>query len=252
MSDPFRFTTIAHAGRALLGPLSLVSVDALLDALAPAGGGAARPRVLDVGCGKGEILLRAMRRFGATGTGVEPNPTFAADARAAAHARGLGADLVLHEAPFADAPLAGATFEVAVCTGAAHAFGGAAEVLAGLARLVPAGGAALFGCGYWRQAPAPEYLAAFGGSADELLPLDLTVALPAAHGWTVVTTHASTTDEWDDYEGGYARNVREWLAAHPADADAPAFRQRIETWNAAYGRWGRDTMGFVTLALRRG
>ena len=30
MTDPFRFTTIGHAGRALLGPLSPESVDGLL------------------------------------------------------------------------------------------------------------------------------------------------------------------------------------------------------------------------------
>ncbi len=82
-------------------------------------------------------------------------------------------------------------------------------------------------------------------------PLDATLALPAAHGWAVSAHHVSTPVEWDEYEGVYARNMRAWLAAHPSDPDVQAFRRRIETWNGAYERWGRDTMGFVTLVLSR-
>jgi hypothetical protein len=46
--------------------------------------------------------------------------------------------------------------------------------------------------------------------------------------------------------------MHRWLDAHPDDPDAPAFRARIEAWSAAYARWGRETMGFVTLVLARG
>jgi len=251
VSGPFRFTTLAHAKRTLLGPLSPQSVDALLSGITIQRPPLARARVLDVGCGKGEILLRAMRRFGATGTGIEPNPAFAAEVRARARGLGIESDLVLHETPVAEAPLDGATFDLGICTGSAHAFGDTPDALAALARLVPKGGWSLFGTGFWEQPPAEEYLSAFGGSADELRPLEVTLALPAEAGWTVLSYHESTPFEWDEYEGSYAASVREWLAANPSDPEAEPFRQRIETWNTAYDRWGRDTMGFVTAVMRR-
>lgn len=251
MSGPFRFTTLAHAERTLLGPLSPESVDALLSGITIQRPPLTRARVLDVGCGKGEILLRAMRRFGATGTGIEPNPAFAAEVLARARAQGLEGDLVLHETPVAAAPIDGATFDLGICTGASHAFGDTPDALAALARLVPKGGWGVFGAGYWKREPDAEYLAAFGGSADELRPLEVTLALPAEAGWTVLSYHASTPPEWDEYEGSYAGSMRAWLAANPADPDAEPFRRRIETWNAAYQRWGRDTMGFVTMVMRR-
>lgn len=250
-TDPYRFTTLAHAGRALLGPLAPASVDRLLGAVSSARWPLPRGRVVDVGCGKGEVLLRAMKRFGAHGTGIEPNPAFAAAALERARELGLAPDLVLHEATLDRVPLAGAAFELAICTGAAHAFGDSAQALAGLARLVPRGGAALFGTAFWQQRPDPEYLDAFGGAESEAERLDATLALPAAHGWAVSAHHVSTREEWDEYEGGYARNVRAWLAAHPADPDAEGFRRRIDAWSRAYERWGRETMGFVTLVLSR-
>jgi hypothetical protein len=51
----YRFTAIAHAGRDLLDPVTAAAVDAM--------------------------LACALERPGGRGTGVEPNPAFAADAR---------------------------------------------------------------------------------------------------------------------------------------------------------------------------
>jgi len=247
----FRFTTIAHAGRALLGPLSAESVEGLLASIDLRPPGGERAAVLDVGCGKGEILVRAMRRFGATGTGVDPNPAFLSEAKARAAGVALQDDIDLRCATFDEAGLPPGAFDLAICTGATHAFGDLGAALAGLAGLVRGHGWAMLGHGYWRREPAAEYLAAFGGSADELAPLEATLGAAAGSGWTLAAHHVSTPAEWDDYELAYAATMRAWLGADPDDPDAPAFRARIETWSAAYDRWGRGTMGFVTMLLRR-
>lgn len=225
------------------------SVDALLDWIRP---GADPTRVLDVGCGKGEILVRALARLGGTGLGLEPNPAFAADARARANDR-LAPDTVrILEVRFEDADLPDRAFTLGICTGSLHAFGDWRAALDGMARLVTPDGWALLGPGYWKRLPAPEYLAALGGREDEMLSLPGTLAMAGAAGWSVHACHESSTSDWDAYEHAYAARMHEWCDAHPRDIDAVPFRQRIESWAAAYRRWGRDTMGCALLLLRRG
>lgn len=247
--DRFRFTTLAHAGRDVLGPVRVASVDAMLAHLVDGG---ARGGVLDVGCGKGEILVRALERLAGTGVGIEPNPAFASEARARIDARLGGDRAVVHLATYADAPLSAARFGVVICTGSLHAFGDWQATLAAQARLVEPGGWALLAPGYWRRPPHPDYLASFGGAASEQCSLPDTLALAERAGWRVIAHHASTLDEWDEYEHAYAGNVRQWCDTNPADPDAASFRERIERWASAYARWGRDTMGYALLLLQRG
>lgn len=248
--DPFKFTTIAHHGRELLGPVSSETYDELLAQVTLEPPVHDRARVLDVGCGKGEMLVRAMTRFGCEGVGVEPNPTFFAESRMRSRTRVPMRDLTLHALPFERAPVPHGRFDLGICAGALHAFGGYAPALSRLVQLVRSRGWALVGAGYWKREPEDEYLAAFGGTREEMVSLAATLQAPLEHRWRVVTHHLSTAKEWDDYEFDYAAAMRRWLSARPNDADAAAFSERIERWTAAYERWGRDTMGYALILLR--
>jgi len=106
--------------------------------------------VLDLGCGWGELMMRAVEASGsgARGVGIDNDEQVLARARALAAARGLDrrVDFVRAES---------ATWEQqadrVLCIGASHAWAGLEQALRALGRVVRPGGRVLFGEGCWES-----------------------------------------------------------------------------------------------------
>lgn len=71
--DRFKFTTIAHRHHAICNPISSESLDAVLAELTLG----PEDTAIDIGCGKGEALIRLGERYWARGVGLDVNPTHA-------------------------------------------------------------------------------------------------------------------------------------------------------------------------------
>jgi SAM-dependent methyltransferase len=231
---------------ALWNPLPEAATFALVDALDVA----SSARILDVGCGRAELLIRLVARTGAHGVGVDPWPHAVATARAAAAERVDPSRLELREQTFDAASFGDASIDVALCVGATHAMGGLSGTLRTFARLLVPGGTAIVGEGHWLREPDAAYLAFLDAKRDDFLDHAGNLALARDAGFDVVRALVSSKEDFDAYEIPYAENVERWCADHPDDPDADAFRTRIRAWRAAYLRWGRDTLGFALYMLR--
>ncbi len=244
---PMKFTTVAHADHDLLSPLSMEKIARVIELMDLDPGA----RVLDVGCGKAELLIRLVERYGAHAVGIDPNRAFLAEARATARRRVPGADLAFHPVAMADYTAVPGSFDLACCLGATQAFGDLGSTLGALRALVRPGGQILIGEGYWRRPPGAGYLEVLEAEPEELSDHAGNVAAGEAAGLICLYSLAASEDEWDHYEGLYLRAVERWLAWHPEDPDAAPFRARIRRWRDAYLRWGRDTLGFGLYLFRR-
>ncbi len=236
-----KFSRIAHEGIAFAAPVSeakLADVEALL-ALRPGGA------VLDIGCGRAEWLIRLVERYAARGTGVDLSPGALSEARAAAAERTGGGSLDLREQDARAFDAAPASFDLALCVGSTHALGGYRATLRAFGRWVKPGGHVVVGEGFWQREPDPAYLECFGGRREELATHADNVAAALEEGLVPLYAAVSSPDDWDRYEGRYARNVELYTLAHPDDPDVPAMRDRIRRWRDGYVRWGRETMGFA-------
>ncbi len=221
-------------------PLSEAHAELLLDRMALDGG-----ELADLGCGWGELLLRAVARTpGLRGTGVDTDGTSLARGRAAARERGLDRRVEFVEADAAtwDVPAARA-----FCIGASHAFGSTKAALEGLAGAVPSG-RLLYGDGYWATAPGPAAQEIFG---PDVLTLPELLDAAAGAGWRVL--HFSTADrlEWDDFESTSRAAWAEWLLAHPADPRAADVREWLDRRLREYVVDYRGVLGFTYLVLGR-
>jgi SAM-dependent methyltransferase len=186
-------------------------------------------RVLDLGCGWGELLLRAVAGSGAgvTGVGVDTNDEDLRRGRRYAAERSL---------------------QDRVRVGASHAFGGTVNALSGLAGLVPPGGRLLYGDLCWERTPTKEAADIFG---EEATSLSVLVERARTAGWRVL--HVSTVDqrEWDDFESTWRAGRQEWLLGHPDDPRAPGLRAEIDAQLRSYVDVYRGVLGFAYLVLGR-
>lgn len=238
--DAMRFSTLAHGAHDLCNPLDAATLDLACERLGLAQG----DPVIDVGCGKGELLVRLAERRSTRGVGLEMNPAHVADGRRRAEARAVTDRVTFVETDATRYAAEPGSFAAALCIGATHALGGHRETLIALRAWLRPGGRMLIGEGYWRREPAAGYLAVLGATRDDHGTHADNLALGAACGLRPIESWESGVAAWDRYEDLYAETALAYAHAHPDDPDAPAIIERVHRWRDAYRRWGRDTLGF--------
>jgi SAM-dependent methyltransferase len=223
-------------------PLSEEHAALLLERL----GLASAREILDLGCGWGELLLRAVEAGGdaTTGIGVDSDLAVLERGRATAARRGL-----TKRVTFCRREAEGWTerAERVLCVGASHALGGTEHALAALAHVVAPGGRLLYGDGCWEGTPTPAAAALFA----EVLPIEAIVESAGSAGWRIL--HLSTADqrEWDDFEGTWRVAREEWLLANPAHERATDLRIELDELLRRYVTEYRGILGFAYLVLAR-
>ena len=225
------YTRIAHTGMAIMNPIPAAKLDEIVALLELP----ARGRVVDLGCGKGDLLARIARRYDVDAVGIDRDAQLLAEAPPGINVivadietwnRGRGAfDLV--------------------------ASVGSPAQLSSLAGLVRPGGLVLYGDGYWRGEPSSEYLDALGAKREELDDYAGTVRRGEELGLTPVYAVTASIDDFDRYEWSWSLNGERYAGEHP---DEPGVEEFLEWIRAGRRRYvelgGRHTLGFGLFLFR--
>lgn len=241
--DRQTISLLAHADHPIAAPLEDESVRRLLASAVRRGD----ERVLDLGCGEGGWLLRALGEHpGVTAEGIDISAPALERAGRNAREAGVAGRLTLHRSEAAEFT-AGQPFDVVLSVGATHAFGGLAATLDAARKLLAPGGSVLVGDAYWRAEPSPLAREVLGDYRD----LTSTVDRVRATGWTPVYAHASTRHELDDYEWRWTGSLSRWALDHPGHPDSEAALAAADTHREEWLHGYRDSFGFLCLVLRR-
>lgn len=239
---------LAHSEHPIASPLSDARVDRLLDRTT---GG--RRSVLDLGCGDGTWLLRALdREPGLTAVGVDTSDVGFEETLAEAAAAGVADRLTLVQGDVREYT-SETPFDAVLSVGAAYAFGGLGPTLEAARSHLATDGLLLLGDCFWPAPPTAAVLDGLGGlSADEYLDLPGTVGLVTRHGWATVHGHVSTQEEWDDYEWAWTGAPARWAVENPGHPEAREVLRAVEEHRDGWLRGYRGGLGFVTLVLHPG
>jgi hypothetical protein len=248
--DRSAVSEIAHGDLALLDPIGVEQLDDVIEAMnLPAGA-----QAVDIGCGRGEALVRIWERWAACGTGIDLYAPYIEDARRAAQRRVPTGGVRFEVADARSHPFPPEQCDLAMAIGATHALGGdwrdAIRALAGLVH--PRGGLVLLGEGFWRQEPLEPYLEALGATEDELPDHFTLVEFAAQEGLDLIASAMTTDEEWERYERTLIDNGERWADAHPDHELASEMRSYVQAARDRLdGPGGRDTLGFGLFLFAR-
>lgn len=239
---------ISEAGHRILDPLT----DAQLQLLGQVCRVGAGTRVLDLACGKGELLCRWAQQFGSGGVGVDLSEVFLAAARVRATELGVAA-LVDFEVGDAGAYRAEpAAFDVASCLGATWIGGGVTGTIGLLRPTLRTGGLILIGEPYWVEPPPDEAYAALGVAPGDVETLPGLLDAFTDAGTELVEMVLADGASWDRYVAAQWWTLREWLDSHAGDPRSAQVRDFLDSSRRSYLTCQRRYLGWGVFVLRPG
>ena len=246
--DTLKFYNITHREHMVCNPTSEEKLTRLVELLRLP----THAQVVDIACGKGEFLIRLAETYGVRGAGIDISPFYIADAKRRLEMRASTEGITFIQMNGADfRPDESQKLDLASCIGAGWIFGGHADTLEALNRMVKPGGWVIVGEPYWRQEPSEDHLAASGVEKEDFGSHYSNAEAGERQGLDLVHTIVSSKDDWDRYEGLQWYATAEYARFHPNDPDLPELVERVEKDKATYLRWGRDTLGWAIYMFRR-
>ena len=246
--DNWKFYDIIHQHHTVMNPVNEDRLESLYDLLELK----QATRVTDIGCGKGEMLIRLAEKYHVKGVGVDKSPYCIREADESRRKRVPRADLKFLEIDGSQyKPEKGETPDLTMCIGATWIYGGYRNTIRALAGMTKPSGFVMVGEPFWRKTPPQEYLKSQELSADSFYTHHGNVATGESEGLRTVYTLVSSEEDWDRYESLHWYAAAEYALAKPGDPDLEELSASVLKERESYLRWGREILGWAIYLFRK-
>jgi SAM-dependent methyltransferase len=207
-------------------------------------------RMLDLACGKGEMLCRWAKEHGIAGVGVDISAVFLNDAKRRAEELGVADRITFLRGDAGRVPKADREFDVVACIGATWIGNGLAGTLDLMKPALKPGGILLVGEPYWIDPPPEGVYGAMGVGRDDFVSLEGTLDRFEAAGTQLQEMVVADHGGWDRYEAPQWTAVYDHLRDHPGDPDAEALKAWVDGNRRTYLKYGRRYLNWGVFVLR--
>ncbi len=246
--DRWKYYDIVHQRHSVMNPVDETKLERLYDLLElnPSG------RVIDIGCGKGEMLIRLAEKYDIKGLGIDKSPYCVREAEKRKRQRIPQANLKFLEMDGAHyKPESREPSDLTMCIGATWIYGGYKNTVRALDGMTRSPGFVMVGEPFWRTSPPQEYLQSEGLSADSFDTHHGNVTTGELEGLRLVFTLVSSKEDWDRSEGLHWSAAAGYALAPPEDTDLEELMACDSKERESYLRWGRDTLGWAIYLFRK-
>lgn len=242
-----RFFELSLARHAILNPFSAEKFALLGDLLRLESGA----RLLDLCCGKGEMLCTWAARQGISGIGVDISEAFlGAACKRSEELDVAGRVEFVQDEAARYARGSEERFDCVSCIGATWIGGGLTGTLELMKPLLASGdGLLAVGEPYWIDEPPEEAYVPLAGSREMFTSLAGTHERFESAGFELIEMVLSDHDSWDRYEAAQWTTMADWLRDNADDPEASEFAEKNAEHRDNHLRWGRRYFGWGVFVL---
>jgi SAM-dependent methyltransferase len=205
-------------------------------------------KVIDFGCGFGEVLVLWAEAFGIGGIGIDIREHACERAKKKIEERGLSERIEIVCCNGADYSFEKEAFDVAACIGASFIWGGFKQAIQGMKDAVPPDRKLVIGEPYWLKEPVPqEYV-------DKIKEIEIhseygLIQIAREEGFDFEYMVRSSLDDWDTYEASNWYSLARWLEEHPDHPEKKEVIDWLHENQDEYLKYGREYCGFAVYIL---
>jgi len=204
-------------------------------------------RVIDFGCGFGEMLRLWGEAYGISGVGIDVRANACTRARHKFAQAGWEDRFEIIQARGDEHSYPAGAYDVAACIGATFIWEDFRGAIRGMRNAIRPDGHLAIGEAFWRTGLVPPEYARSQQFFTEPELLEIT----RQEGFEISYLVRSSQDDWDRYEAENWRGLLDWLAENPEHPERGEVYKHLRDSQDEYFRYGRDYLGWAIYLLRK-